>query len=113
LWHAPIQGQPAIGANDVYTKRFSHHFTAANFDSVEFIKERHADITHLHLKDRKRNGGPNVEWGQGDAPIKQVLQLLKTAKYPIPAHVEYEYPGKSGCVEEVQKCVEFAKRALA
>lgn len=89
------------------------HFTAANFDSAEFIKERHADITHLHLKDRKKNGGLNVEWGQGDAPIKQVLQLLKATKYPIPAYIEYEYPGKSGCVEEVQKCVEFSKRALA
>ncbi len=89
------------------------HFTAANFDAVAFIKERHADITHLHLKDRKRNGGPNTEWGQGDTPIKEVLQLLKAKKFAIPAYVEYEYPGKAGCVEEVQKCVDFAKQALA
>lgn len=51
--------------------------------------------------------------GQGDVPIKQVLQLLKATKYAIPTYIEYEYPGNSGCVEEVQKCVEFAKRALA
>jgi sugar phosphate isomerase/epimerase len=89
------------------------HFTAANFDPVAFIKERHADITHLHLKDRKRNGAPNTEWGEGDTPIKEVLQLLKVKKYPIPAYIEYEYAGKLGCVEEVQKCVDFAKRALA
>ncbi len=89
------------------------HFTAANFDAVAFIKERHADITHLHLKDRTRNGGPNVEWGRGDTPIKPVLQLLKSSKFPIPAYIEYEYPGRRGCVEEVQKCFTFAKRALA
>jgi len=89
------------------------HFTAANFDPVAFIQERHADITHLHLKDRKRNGAPNTEWGEGDTPIKAVLQLLKTKKYPIPAYIEYEYAGKRDCVAEVQKCVDFAKRALA
>ena len=89
------------------------HFTAANFDAVAFIKERHADITHLHLKDRKKNGGPNEEWGHGDTPIKEVLQLLATQRFAIPAYVEYEYPGKLGCVEEVQKCVDFVKRALA
>lgn len=89
------------------------HFTAANFDAVAFIKERHADITHLHLKDRKKNGAPNEEWGRGDTPIKEVLHLLKNSKFAIPAYVEYEYPGKLGCVEEVQRCVDFAKRALA
>ena len=36
----------------------------------------HDRITGLHLKDRRINGGPNVPWGQGDTPIKEVLQLL-------------------------------------
>lgn len=89
------------------------HFSAANFDAVAYIKERHADITHLHLKDRKKNGGPNVEWGQGDTPIKEVLHLLKASKYPIRAYIEYEYPGKGSGVEEVKKCFEYCKQALA
>ncbi len=89
------------------------HFSAANFDSVKFIEQHHADITHLHLKDRKRDGGPNTEWGQGDTPIKAVLQLLKARKYPIPAYVEYEYAGEKSCVEEVQKCADYARAALA
>jgi len=89
------------------------HFSAANFDAVAYIKERHADITHLHLKDRKKNGGPNVEWGQGDTPIKEVLLTLKRNKYPIPAYIEYEYPGKLSGVEEVKRCFEYCKQALA
>lgn len=89
------------------------HFTAANFDAVSFIRENHDQITNLHLKDRKKNGGQNVEWGQGDTPLKGVLQLLKTNKYPIPAYIEYEYPGKRDCIAEVKKCYEFAKSALA
>jgi sugar phosphate isomerase/epimerase len=89
------------------------HFTAANLDAVGFIRENHAHITNLHLKDRRKNGGQNVEWGQGDTPIRAVLQLLKSKRYPIPAYIEYEYPGKQNCVAEVKKCFEFAKRALA
>ena len=53
------------------------HFTAANYDAVAYIREHHADITNLHLKDRKKNQGDNVPWGQGDTPIREVLQLLK------------------------------------
>jgi len=89
------------------------HFTAANFDAVAFLKENHANITNLHLKDRKRNEGDNLEWGQGETPIKPVLQLLKETKWSIPAYIEYEYKGTSGPVEEVRKCFDFAKRALA
>ena len=89
------------------------HFTAANFDAVAYIREHHADITNLHLKDRKRNQGDNMPWGQGDTPIAQVLQLLQREKWPIRAYVEYEYKGQGTPVEEVKKCVAFAKQALA
>jgi sugar phosphate isomerase/epimerase len=88
------------------------HFTAANFDAVAYLMEHHAHITNLHLKDRKKDQGDNTPWGQGDTPIKQVLQLLKKEKWPIPAYIEYEYKGSSP-VEEVKKCYEYAKQALA
>ncbi|HEY1947427.1 MAG TPA: sugar phosphate isomerase/epimerase [Bryobacteraceae bacterium] len=89
------------------------HFTAANFDAVDFIRENHQNITHLHMKDRKKNNGPNTPFGEGDTPIKQVLLLLKEKKYPIPALVEYEYRGAGTSVEEVKKCMEYMKQALA
>src|SRR5439155_1971087 len=69
------------------------HFTAANFDAVTYIRDNHDNITHLHMKDRKKNDGPNMPWGEGETPIRQVLLLLKEKKYPIRAFVEYEYRG--------------------
>jgi sugar phosphate isomerase/epimerase len=89
------------------------HFTAANYDPVAYIREHHADITNLHLKDRKKNQGDNVPWGQGDTPIKEVLQVLKREKWPIPADIEYEYRGQGTPVEEVAKCYAYAKQALS
>jgi len=89
------------------------HFTAGGFDAVEFIKTHHERITNLHIKDRKRNDGPNTPFGEGDTPITAVLQLLKREHYPIPAYIEYEYAGTGTVTEEVGKCLAYARAALA
>jgi sugar phosphate isomerase/epimerase len=90
------------------------HFTAANLDAVAFIQKHHARITNLHLKDRKRNDGPNVPWGQGDTPIKEVLLLMRKQKYTFPANIELEYPIPAGSnsVAEIAKCLAFARQCL-
>src|SRR3954451_3673128 len=92
------------------------HFTASNYNAVEFIQKHHAKITNLHVKDRKKDHGPNVaEWGTGDTPIKEVLQLLKKEKYGIPANLELEYPIPQGSdiVAEAKKCFAYVKSCLA
>jgi sugar phosphate isomerase/epimerase len=88
------------------------HFTAANQDSVAFLKKHHDRIVTLHIKDRKRNQGDTTPFGEGEAPIKEVLGLLKRNKWPIPANIEYEYKGGDS-VEEVRRCLDYCKKALA
>jgi sugar phosphate isomerase/epimerase len=91
------------------------HFTAAGYDAVDFIRKHHAKITNLHVKDRKKDHGPNVAvWGTGDTPIRAVLQLLKTERYPIPANLELEYPIPPGSdiVAEAKKCLAYVKSCL-
>jgi sugar phosphate isomerase/epimerase len=88
------------------------HFVAAGYDPVEYIRQHHSKIVTLHIKDRKKNQGDNVPFGQGDTPIKEVLQLLKAKKYKIPANIEYEYQG-ADTVAEVKNCFNYCKQALA
>jgi sugar phosphate isomerase/epimerase len=88
------------------------HFTAANYDAVAYINAHHDRITNLHLKDRKKNQGPNVPWGQGETPIREVLRLLRDRKWTIPANIEFEYDG-SDAIAEVSKCYRFCRDALA
>ena len=88
------------------------HFTAAGFDAVDCLKKQHEHIVTLHIKDRKKDQGANVPFGEGDTPIKAVLQTLKENRWPIPANIEYEYKG-GDTVAEVKKCYEYCKAALA
>jgi sugar phosphate isomerase/epimerase len=87
------------------------HFAAANFDAVDFLRKNHSRIVTLHIKDRKRDQGPNVLWGQGDTPIVAVLDLLRQNRWPIPANIEYEYEGKD-TIEEIKRCFDYCKQAL-
>jgi sugar phosphate isomerase/epimerase len=89
------------------------HFTAANYDPLAYLREHHAAITNIHLKDRKKNQGDNTPWGEGDTPIREVVQLIQKNKWPIPIDLEYEYKGAGTPVEEVKKCYAYARQALA
>jgi len=87
------------------------HFVAAGFDPIDYVKQHHAQIVALHVKDRKKNQGENVPFGEGDTPIREVLALLRDNGYEIPANIEYEYKGDD-TVEEVKKCFSYCKQAL-
>lgn len=91
------------------------HFTGANFDAVPFVEANHANITHMHVKDGTHNNGPIMPDGQGDTPIKAVMQLLKKNQWPIPAIAEFEYkmPEGSNSVHEVSKMLQYMKDCLA
>lgn len=88
------------------------HFVAANFEPVKFMEEWYSRIVTLHIKDRKKNQGANVEFGEGDTPIKDVLTWLKTNKQAIPANIEYEYKG-ADTVAEVRKSLEYCRKIVA
>jgi len=89
--------------------------TAASL--LALIEAKHDRISSLHLKDRrlKQNGAANVEWGKGDTPIREILQLMKAKRYRFPASIELEYPVPAGsdAVKEVARCVAYAREALS
>ena len=112
LWDAALSASPGNAINlDL------GHFTAAgDFDGVAFIRNHHARIASMHMKDRKTkaNGAANLAWGEGDTPLAQALRLIRDERYPFPATIEFEYavPAGSDSVKEVARCLEYCRQAL-
>jgi sugar phosphate isomerase/epimerase len=89
------------------------HFASGGEDAITFIKEYNERMVTLHLKDRKKNHGDNVPWGEGDTPIVAVLHLLRDNGRKFPVNIAYQY-GKPGMdtIAEVKKCFDYCKMAL-
>jgi hypothetical protein len=91
------------------------HFVAGGHGSpIPFLTARHARVTHIHVKDRKLDNGPNVPFGSGDTPIVEVLRLIRDNRWNIQATIEFEYevPPGSSRMAEIAKCVEYCRKAL-
>src|SRR5437867_1159627 len=88
------------------------HYTEGNNDAAAFLRKHHDRITHLHIKDRKRNQGPNVQLGTGDTPIKECLTLIRDNHYPIICLLAREYRGPGSPVEETRWQMEYVKKIL-
>ena len=113
-WDTALAQSP----NNTINLDCGHYIAAGNTKEslLSFIEAKHKKITSMHLKDRKSkaNGGKNTPWGEGDTPLKDILTLLKTKKYKMPATIELEYdiPAGSDAVKETKKCRDYAQQLL-
>jgi sugar phosphate isomerase/epimerase len=94
------------------------NFVAAHKEGdspLPFIEKHHAKIVSIHLKDRKRAGAGSFVFGEGETPVREVLQLMRRNKYTFPAFIELGYPIPEGStrIDETARCLAFAKAALA
>ncbi|UOE51066.1 sugar phosphate isomerase/epimerase [Mucilaginibacter sp. SMC90] len=121
-YHAHTQATPTLWDTALSQSKYNginldvgHYVAGTSSSPIPFIEKYHDRITSMHIKDRKFHDGPNQPWGQGDTPIKEVLQLLKNNHYKFPATIELEYkiPDGSDAVKEVKVCRQFAADALA
>lgn len=86
---------------------------------MEFIEYFHDRIVSIHIKDKTSFKNPyqsnqNQVWGQGETPLKEILQLVRD-KYPyINCDVELEYvvPQWSTPEKEIATCVKYARQIL-
>jgi sugar phosphate isomerase/epimerase len=91
------------------------HYVESNLDPIPFIKENHDKITHMHVADGTKDHGQEVYFGQGNTPLKAVMNLLKDNHYNIVGMVEIEYrtPAGSTPALEVKKCIEYLAASMA
>lgn len=113
FWDTAVAQSPKNGLN----LDAGHYIAAGHSDLLPLIRKQQSRILSMHTKDRTNpaNGKKNLAWGNGDTPISEILQLMKTNKYKFPATIELEYavPSNSDAVKEVQKCVDYCRKSLA
>ncbi|SDF11712.1 Sugar phosphate isomerase/epimerase [Pricia antarctica] len=123
-YHGHEQQTPTLWDTALEQSKFNmlnldlgHYVAAGNSDPLAIIKTNHDRIKSMHLKDRQTpaHDKGNLPWGTGDTPITGALQMIRDNNYKFPATVELEYeiPEGSDAVQEVRKCLEYCKKALA
>jgi sugar phosphate isomerase/epimerase len=95
-----------------------HYFGSTGLNPADFIRKYHDRIASLHLKDKTGPNNPvsnqNQVWGQGETPLKEVLQLIRDQGWPIYCDIELEYPVVpwSNPAKEVRTCMEYCRQIL-
>ena len=96
-----------------------HYFGYTGLSPVDFIERQHDRIASIHIKDKngpKASSEPNKnqQFGKGETPVVEILQLIQKNKWPISCDIELEYtiPEGSDAVKEVTKCVDYCRAAL-
>jgi len=99
-----------VGANvDI-----GHWVAGDHGDPLPFLREHVGRITHIHVKDRRANDGPNTPFGEGDTPIRAVLQAMRDNKWPFQATLEFEYrvPEGSDRMKELARALAYCRDCL-
>ena len=124
-YHAHTQATPTLwdkaldlSKGNAMNLDCGHYFAGTGESCLPLMTKYQDRIASLHLKDRKKQGAPggdNLPWGEGDTPLKEILQAMKKNKWKFPGSVELEYPIPEGsdAVKEVARCVEYCRLALA
>lgn len=108
----------SFGKNLMLNFDAGHYMGATGLHPNDLITRLHDRILSIHIKDKtsKNNVEPNQnrQFGEGETPIYEILQLLKKEKWPIYVDIELEYqiPETSNAVIETAKCVEYLKNGL-
>jgi len=95
-----------------------HFFGSTGIHPNTIIEKYHDRIVSIHVKDKT---GPKTDpantnqvWGQGEAPVADILLLIKKNGWSIHCDIELEYDVKpwSNAVKEVKTCMQYARQIL-
>lgn len=85
----------------------------------QFIDRFHDRIFNIHIKDKtslynEHASNQNQVWGQGETPLREMLQHVRDNYSHIHCDIELEYriPAWSDSIKETANCVRFAREAL-
>jgi len=105
----------SYGKNIMANLDIGHYAAGTGKSALSLVNElgNQGRLLSIHVKDRTFEGD-TVPFGEGDAQVAEILQLIKKKKWDVFCDIELEYPIPEGsdAIIEVSRCVEYCKNAL-
>jgi len=87
------------------------HYAQGGNDPLAYVLAHHDRITHLHIRDQKRDGTPaNV--GDGDLRVADILKAIRDNRWPIACILEQGRTGFNSALEATKANLEYMRRVL-
>ena len=108
----------ALGPKLMLNFDAGHYFGATGINPNLLIERLYNRIISIHVKDKTgpkaTDPNKNQQWGKGETPVVEMLQLIQKKGWPIYCDIELEYPVPEGsdAVKEVAKCVDYCRATL-
>ena len=87
------------------------HYARGGNDPFAYIKAHHDRITHLHIRDQKKDGSAaNV--GDGDLQVADILRAIRDNKWPIACILEQGRTGFDSTVIATKANLDYMRKTL-
>ena len=118
--HAQIGADTYDDALLGYSEHFKINFDIGNYvaanddDQLAFVKKYRDRLATIHVKDRRRDNGPELPFGTGDTPLRELFAMMKRESVDKPCDIEVEFPIPQGsdAVCETENCREYCRKAI-
>jgi sugar phosphate isomerase/epimerase len=87
------------------------HLAAGGHDPLALLDGQHQRMPILRLRDRARDGGTDVPWGTGTAPLGELLRRIDHNRWPVAAVVAFD-GAVPAAIEQARQCLAFCGEAL-
>lgn len=87
------------------------HFARGGNDPLAFLKAHPDRITHVHVRDQKRDGAA-ADIGMGDLPVADMLRFVRDGRHPVAFILEQARSGAGTNVEKARQNLEYLRSVL-
>ena len=87
------------------------HFARGGNDPFAYMKAHHDRITHLHVRDQKKDGSA-ANIGDGDLQVTDILKAIRDNQWPIGCILEQGRTGFDSTVLATKANLDYMRRVL-
>jgi sugar phosphate isomerase/epimerase len=120
--HAMVQDPNEVASPESYARLFAMsplfmanldigHYTRGGNDPLAFLKAHPTRITHIHVRDAKRDGSA-ADIGAGDIPVADMLRFVRDNRHPIAFILEQSRSGEGSNVDKARRNLEYLRGVL-